>query len=99
LKYYSNLNTCDQKDEVDCFEKFDSSYLLHENLEMALAFLREKERMVLISRYGLEDGEMKTLAEVGKRLQLTHEGVRRLESNAFLKIRTKKATRDLKEYL
>ena len=52
-------------------------------LAEALAVLAERERKVLILRYGLVDEEPKTLEEIGRRLGLTRERVRQIETEAL----------------
>jgi RNA polymerase primary sigma factor/RNA polymerase nonessential primary-like sigma factor len=49
--------------------------------------LPDKERMVVISRFGLDGGEAKTLEEIGRELGLTRERVRQIEMAALGKIR------------
>ena len=51
-------------------------------LQQALDALSERERQVLILRYGLDDGEAKTLAEIGRRLGLTRERIRQIQVEA-----------------
>ena len=51
--------------------------------------LRPREQVVLKLRYGLEDGNRRTLEEVGKIYQLTRERVRQIERIALKKLRLK----------
>ncbi|MFN2463657.1 MAG: RNA polymerase sigma factor RpoD/SigA [Candidatus Dormibacteria bacterium] len=53
----------------------------------SLAKLEERERLVLELRFGLTDGEGKTLDEIGRRVGLTREGVRQIEKRALDKLR------------
>jgi RNA polymerase primary sigma factor len=53
----------------------------------SLAKLEERERLVLELRFGLADGEGKTLDEIGRRVGLTREGVRQIEKRALEKLR------------
>jgi RNA polymerase primary sigma factor len=55
-------------------------------LAVALAALSERERKVLILRYGLDDAEPKTLEEIGRRLGLTRERVRQIETEALKRL-------------
>ena len=52
----------------------------------ALAALAEREREVLVLRYGLDDHEPKTLEEIGRRLGLTRERVRQIEVEALRRL-------------
>ena len=49
-------------------------------LAAALGALPERERQVIVLRYGLDDAEPKTLEEIGRRLGLTRERVRQIEA-------------------
>ena len=53
-----------------------------------LAALSERERQVLVLRYGLSDYEPKTLEEIGRRLGLTRERVRQIEVEALKRLAT-----------
>jgi RNA polymerase primary sigma factor len=55
-------------------------------LAEALAALSDRERRVLILRYGLDDAEPKTLEEIGRRLGLTRERVRQIETEALKRL-------------
>jgi RNA polymerase primary sigma factor len=57
-------------------------------LAQALAVLPERERRVLVLRYGLEDSEPKTLEDIGRRLGLTRERVRQIEVEALRRLAT-----------
>ena len=60
--------------------------LRSEALAQALASLGERERTVLVLRYGLTDAEPKTLEEIGRRLGLTRERVRQIEVEALRRL-------------
>ena len=55
-------------------------------LARALAALSERERKVLILRYGLDNSDPKTLEEIGRRLDLTRERVRQIEGQALKRL-------------
>jgi RNA polymerase primary sigma factor len=55
-------------------------------LNAALLSLPERERQVLVLRYGLEDSEPKTLEEIGRRLGLTRERVRQIELESLRRL-------------
>lgn len=56
--------------------------------------LSERQRFVLTRRYGLEDGEFRTLSEVGKEMALSRERVRQIEREALIKLREQSNIRD-----
>jgi RNA polymerase primary sigma factor len=55
-------------------------------LTAALGALHERERQVLVLRYGLDDSEPKTLEEIGRRLGLTRERVRQIELESLRRL-------------
>ena len=73
--------------------------LLREDLEGVLATLSPRERDVLRLRYGLDDGRMKTLEEIGQIFDVTRERIRQIEAKALRKLRHPNRNRVLKEYI
>jgi RNA polymerase sigma factor (sigma-70 family) len=73
-------------DAADPFEVALTSSRLDE-LEEVFGRLDERERLVLIMRYGLGNTEPKTLDEVGRYFNITRERVRQIESRALAKLR------------
>ena len=73
--------------------------LLKEMVAEMIAMLTEKEQRVLILRYGLEDGRMRTLEEVGQVFGLTRERIRQIEAKALRKLRHPSRSKKLKDYL
>jgi RNA polymerase primary sigma factor len=65
-----------------------SQHLLGEELQRALAVLTPRERSVITLRYGIGDGQSRTLLEVGKELGISRERVRQLEAVALKKMRS-----------
>ncbi len=61
--------------------------------------LPERERIIIKMRFGIPDGYIHTLEEVGKRLGLTRERVRQLQEQAIGELREMKAAKVLGEYL
>ena len=73
--------------------------LLKEQLGEVLETLTERERKVLILRFGLEDGRARTLEEVGREFNVTRERIRQIEAKALRKLRHPSRSRKLKDYL
>ena len=72
--------------------------LLKEDLENVLNTLNPRERDVLRLRYGLDDGRVKTLEEIGNVFSVTRERIRQIEAKA-LKLRQPSRNGVLREYL
>lgn len=73
--------------------------LLHEHLKIALDRLPPREAQILRLRYGLEDGRVYTLEEVGQAIGVTRERVRQLEAQALNRLRQSSAHVILRDYL
>ncbi|MBZ0277336.1 MAG: sigma-70 family RNA polymerase sigma factor [Anaerolineae bacterium] len=76
-----------------------ATHLLHEQLETALHRLPPRESQILKLRYGLEDGRVYTLEEVGQTIGVTRERVRQLEAQALNRLRQSSAHVVLRDYL
>lgn len=76
-----------------------SKNLLREDLENVLGTLSPRERDVLRLRYGLDDGRMKTLEEIGQIFNVTRERIRQIEAKALRKLRHPNRNSVLKEYI
>jgi RNA polymerase primary sigma factor len=76
-----------------------SRELLKAQLNSVLNELSERERRVLLLRFGLEDGRARTLEEVGKEFNVTRERIRQIEAKALRKLRHPSRSRKLKDYL
>ena len=76
-----------------------SKNLLREDLESVLDTLSSRERDVLKLRYGLDDGRMKTLEEIGQIFNVTRERIRQIEAKALRKLRHPNRNSVLKEYI
>jgi RNA polymerase primary sigma factor len=73
--------------------------LLQEYLSLALEALNDREREVLIMRFGLDDGRVRTLEEVGKHFEVTRERIRQIENKALAKLRQPARAKQLDGYL
>ncbi len=76
-----------------------SRELLREQMRDLLGSLGRRERQVLEYRFGLRDGQSRTLEEVGRMLGVTRERVRQIEAKALRKLRHPKSSRKLRDYL
>ncbi len=70
---------------------------LRDEIMVALSELTDRERDVIMLRYGLDGDEPRTLEEVGRALEVTRERVRQIESSALAKLRKRSRTRRLRE--
>jgi RNA polymerase primary sigma factor len=64
-----------------------STRLLREKIDFVLRSLAEREKEVLILRFGLLDGVQRTLEEVGRHFKVTRERIRQIEAKALRKMR------------
>jgi len=76
-----------------------SRELLKEQMRDVLDGLNERERKVLELRFGLTDGQARTLEEVGQEFHVTRERIRQIEAKALRKLRHPLRSRKLKDYL
>ena len=76
-----------------------SCRMMRSQLAEVLETLTERERQVLSLRFGLEDGEVHTLEEVGDRFHVTRERIRQIEAKALRKLRHPSRSRKLRDYL
>ena len=72
---------------------------LNRDIIKALDILSEKERFIIINRFGLCGRNTKTLEELGKILGFSKERIRQIEGEALKKLRKSKDTSELKNYL
>ena len=73
--------------------------MLDKAVKEALAYLSHREQDVVRMRFGLEDGKIRTLEEVGKAFGVTRERVRQIESKTLAKLRRPDAAYLLRDYL
>jgi RNA polymerase primary sigma factor len=73
--------------------------LLQEYLSLALEGLNDRERQVLIMRFGLADGKIRTLEQVGGHFNVTRERIRQIETKALAKLRQPARAKHLEGYL
>ncbi len=73
--------------------------MLREEIDKLLMDLKERERQVIILRYGLEDGHPRTLEEVGKEFNVTRERIRQIEAKAIRKLHNPIRSKRIKDFL
>ncbi|NMB43994.1 MAG: RNA polymerase sigma factor RpoD, partial [Clostridiales bacterium] len=87
------------QDETIMGPEDSASYsALQEQILKLLDTLTDREKRVLILRFGLEDGRTRTLEEVGKEFNVTRERIRQIEAKALRKLRHPSRARLLKGY-
>ena len=95
----SHLGDFIQDDEAEEPADAASYALLREQLAGVLKTLTPREERVLRLRYGLTDGRMHTLEEVGEEFNVTRERIRQIEAKALRKLRHPSRSKVLKDFL
>ena len=95
----SSLGDFIEDDSMPAPEGVASRRLLQEHMSEILDGLSERERKVLVMRFGLEDGITRTLEDVGREFNVTRERVRQIEAKALRKLRHPLRSRKLRDYL
>ena len=75
------------------------SVMLKGHIAELLDDLKEREREVIILRFGLRDGHPRTLEEVGKEFHVTRERIRQIEAKALRKLRNPVRSKKIKDFL
>ena len=73
--------------------------MLREQIEELLNDLKDREKQVIIRRFGLEDGHPRTLEEVGREFDVTRERIRQIEAKALRKLRNPVRSRKIRDFL
>uniref|UniRef100_A0A7N0T0C4 RNA polymerase sigma factor n=2 Tax=Kalanchoe fedtschenkoi TaxID=63787 RepID=A0A7N0T0C4_KALFE len=85
--------------EAETSDELLMKQMMREDLNKVLDTLNSRERLVVRWRFGLEDGRMKTLQEIGELMNVSRERIRQIESCAFRKLKNKKRTKNLQQYV
>ena len=75
------------------------SVMLREHIDALLGDLKERERQVIVLRFGLEDGHPRALEEVGKEFNVTIERIRQIEAKALRKLRNPVRSKRIRDFL
>ncbi len=73
--------------------------MLREHIDILLDDLKDREKQVVILRFGLEDGHPRTLEEVGKEFNVTRERIRQIEAKALRKLRNPVRSKRIRDFL
>ncbi|CAK8569397.1 unnamed protein product [Lathyrus sativus] len=85
--------------EAETPEKHLIKQLLKKDIEKVLDSLHPREKEAIRLRYGLDDGRLKTLQEVGEMMGVSRERIRQLESRAFKSLKNKSRAKHLEHYI
>ncbi len=80
-------------------EEYATVEMLKEELASVLSTLTDREEKVLRLRFGLDDGQCRTLEEVGQIFGVTRERIRQIEAKALRKLRHPSRSKKLKDFL
>ncbi len=95
----SNLGNFIPDEDAPSPSEQAADVLLREHIEEVMQTLTPREAKVLKLRFGLEDGRMRTLEEVGKEFNVTRERIRQIEAKALRKLRHPSRSKRLKDFM
>lgn len=95
----SHLGDFIADDDTPAPAEMASHALMREQLWEVLNTLTPREEKVLRLRFGLDDGNQRTLEEVGREFKVTRERIRQIEAKALRKLRHPSRSKKLKDYL
>ncbi|XP_010251516.1 PREDICTED: RNA polymerase sigma factor sigB-like isoform X2 [Nelumbo nucifera] len=85
--------------DAETAEELLIKQFMKQDLEKVLDSLNPREKQVIRWRFGMEDGRMKTLQEIGELMGVSRERIRQIESCAFRKLKNKRRTKNLQQYV
>jgi RNA polymerase primary sigma factor len=95
----SNLADFIEDAQAEAPAEIAARIMLNSAVLEALGELNEREQQVVRLRFGLEDGQARTLEEVGKEFGVTRERIRQIESKTLAKLRHPHRSQKLRDYL
>lgn len=95
----SNLGTFIPDEDALSPAEQAADVLLREHIEEVMKTLTPREAKVLKLRFGLQDGRMRTLEEVGREFDVTRERIRQIEAKALRKLRHTSRSKRLKDFM
>uniref|UniRef100_A0A7N0U656 RNA polymerase sigma factor n=1 Tax=Kalanchoe fedtschenkoi TaxID=63787 RepID=A0A7N0U656_KALFE len=85
--------------KAETAEEVLAKQFMKQDLDRVLNSLTPREKQVVRWRFGMEDGRMKTLQEIGELMEVSRERIRQIETCAFRKLKNKKRTEVLQQYI
>ncbi|MCL2676460.1 MAG: RNA polymerase sigma factor RpoD [Streptococcaceae bacterium] len=95
----SHLGDFIEDDVIESPTDYTNRVLLREQLDEVMDTLTDREENVLRMRFGLDDGRMHTLEDVGKQFKVTRERIRQIEAKAIKKLRHPRRSKPLRDYM
>ncbi len=95
----SNLADFIEDQQAEAPAEIAARSMLNDAVLEALDELNEREKQVVRLRFGLDDGQARTLEEVGREFGVTRERIRQIESKTLAKLRHPHRSQKLRDYL
>jgi RNA polymerase primary sigma factor len=95
----SNLADFIEDQQAEAPAEMAAKMMLNSAVEEALQELNDREKAVVRLRFGLDDGQARTLEEVGREFGVTRERIRQIESKTLAKLRHPHRNQKLRDYL
>lgn len=95
----SHLGDFIEDDVIEDPAAYTTRMMLREQLDEVMDTLTDREENVLRMRFGLDDGRMHTLEDVGKQFKVTRERIRQIEAKALKKLRHPRRSKKLRDFM